>query len=150
MILRRNYKTEQDVVDLSFLSSVDVESLKNLNLLLGCSFFAFTGAFLQEIITIYKGHQRSIKIHKIIIGTIIGLILFMLILGRYVEHINISFGIFANVICGLFGYELFSRSSSLDRLKNTTKDIHDIITNLTGIDDLIDRIFGNKNSTDKK
>ena len=129
---------------------MDTESLKNLNLLFGCFFFAFTGAFLQEIITIYKGNQRSIKVHKMIIGTIIGMILFMLILGRYLNDMNIAFSVFANVICGLFGYELFTRSTSLERLKNTTKDIHEIITNLTGIDDLIDRVFGNKDKRDKK
>ena len=135
---------------MSFLPSMDMDSLKNLNLLFGCFFFAFTGAFLQEIITIYKGNQRSIKVHKMIIGTIIGMILFMLILGRYLNDMNIAFSVFANVICGLFGYEMFTRSTSLERLKNTTKDIHEIITNLTGIDDLIDRVFGSKDTKDKK
>ena len=137
----------QGVIDLSFLPFMDMESLKNLNLLFGCFFFAFTGSFLQEVINIYKGKQRSTKIHKMIIGTIIGMIIFLLILGRYLNELNVAFSVFANVICGLFGYELFTRSTSLERLKNTTKDIHEIITNLTGIDDLIDKIFGNK---DKK
>jgi len=132
------------VISLSFLSIVDVESLKNINLLIGCFFFAFTGAYLQEVSNIYKGKQRVTKIHKVVIGTIIGMGIYLILAARYIRNVGITLSVTINVICGLLGYEIFNRCSSIDNLKKTASDIHDIISNLFGITDYFDKLFGDQ------
>ena len=138
------------MIILSFLPNMDVESLKNINLLIGCFFFAFTGSYLQEISNIYNGKQRVTKIHKVVVGTIFGMVIYLVLAARYIENIGITLSVAINVICGLLGYEIFHRCSTIEGIKKFTRDIRDIISNLLHIFDFIGDIFKDKPDDDKK
>ena len=56
--------------------NLDTNILIGVNSTISCFFFAFAGAFLQEVITIYKNLEYRINLHKILIGTMIGALLF--------------------------------------------------------------------------
>lgn len=138
------------MIILSFLPNVDVESLKNVNLLIGCFFFAFTGSYLQEISNIYNGKQRVTKIHKVVVGTIFGMIIYLVLAARYIENIGVTLSVAINVICGLLGYEIFNRCSTIDGIKKLTQDISDIASNLLHIFDFVGDIFKGDSNKDKK
>ena len=132
------------MIHLSFLPEVDVDTLKNLNLIIGCFFFAFTGAYLQELSNIYNGKQRGTKIHKVVIGTIVGMGIYLLLVYKFIHDLNITISVALNVISGLLGYEVFNRCSTIDGLKRTSSDIGEIVKNLSIIGSYIDKLFGSK------
>ena len=136
------------MINLSFLPELDVESLKNLNLIVGCFFFAFTGSYMQEILNIYRGFQRATRIYKVVIGTIIGMGVYLLLSLHLLKNISIPVMIAINVLTGALGYEVFNQCSSIDNIKKLSADINEIFRNLTGIGDFLSRLFGNNN--DKK
>ena len=136
------------MIHLNFMPEVNVETLKNLNLLIGCFFFAFTGAYLHELNKIYSGKQRATKIHKIVIGTIIGMGLYLVMTYKFIHDLNISIAVALNVVCGLLGYEIFNRCSSIEGLKDTSKDVGDIVKNLSIIGSAIDKWFGSDKEDD--
>lgn len=138
------------MIDLSFVPSLDMESLKNINLLFGCFFFAFTGSYLQEVSNIYKGKQRVTRIHKVVIGTIIGMGLYLIISAKFLTNAGISLSVAINVLCGLLGYEIFNKCSSIDGMKQTAADINEIVGNLFGIKDYLDKLFRSDNDSSKK
>lgn len=138
------------MIMLSFLPELDVGSLKNINLLFGCFFFAFTGSYLQELSNIYNGKQRVTKIHKIVVGTIFGMIIYLVLAARYIENIGITLSVAINVICGLLGYEIFNRCSTINGIKTFTSDLRDIVSNLLHIFDFIGELFKKDNDKDKR
>ena len=136
---------------LNFIPEVDMETLKNINLLIGCFFFAFTGAYLRELNNIYAGRQRDTKIHKVVIGTIVGMGIYLILVYKFIHDLNIIISVALNVICGLLGYEIFNRCSTIDGLKKTSSDVGEIVKNLSVIGSYIDKFFGSKkDQTDDK
>ena len=121
------------MINLSFLPITDVESLKNLNLIIGCFFFAFTGSYMQEILNIYRGFQRSTRIHKVVIGTIIGMGVYLMLALYVLKNVTVPVMIAINVLTGALGYEMFNQCSSINNIKKLSADINEIIRNLTGI-----------------
>ena len=117
-----------------FFPDLDTETLKTLYVIAGCLFFSFTGSYLQELLNIYRGIQRLTRLHKILIGTIIGTLFYMTIVYRYFKDSNITVLVIVNVFSGSIGYEIFRKCSSLDDFKGFANDVHDIIKNLFGID----------------
>lgn len=138
------------MIALSFLASLDTESLKNINLLIGCFFFAFTGSYLQEISNIYNGKQRVTKIHKVVIGTIIGMGFYLFISTYFFKHVGVTLSVALNVLSGLLGYEVFNRCSSIEGLKKTSKDINEIVQNLIGIKISFGKITDSDDDKDDK
>ena len=136
------------MINLSFLPITDVVSLKNLNLIIGCFFFAFTGSYMQEILNIYRGFQRSTRIHKVVIGTIIGMGVYLMLALYVLKNVTVPVMIAINVLTGALGYEIFNQCSSIDNIKKLSADINEIIRNLTGIA----KIFSDdkKDNSDKK
>lgn len=138
------------MIALSFITALDTESLKNINLLIGCFFFAFTGSYLQEISNIYKGKQRVTKIHKVVIGTIIGMGFYLFISAYFFSHVGVTLSVALNVLSGLLGYEVFNRCSSVEGLKSTSKDINEIFQNLLGIKSILGKIADSNDDKDDK
>ncbi len=138
------------MINLSFLPVLDTESLKNINLIIGCFFFSFTGSYIQEIANIYKGKQRSTKIHKVVIGTIIGMGFYLLLVSKFIRNVNISLSVTLNVISGLLGYELFNRTSSIENIKQTTSDINEIFRNLFNIGVSLGKLLGNHDKSNEE
>lgn len=134
------------MINLSFLPITDVESLKNLNLIIGCFFFAFTGSYMQEILNIYRGFQRATRIYKVVIGTIIGMGVYLLLSLYVLKKITVPVMIAINVLTGALGYEMFNQCSSIDNIKKLSADINEIFRNLTGIA----RIFSSDDKKDTK
>ena len=131
---------------MSFLPITDVESLKNLNLIIGCFFFAFTGSYMQEILNIYRGFQRATRIYKVVIGTIIGMGVYLMLSLYVLKRITVPVMIAINVLTGALGYEMFNQCSSIDNIKKLSADINEIFRNLTGIA----RIFSSDDKKDTK
>lgn len=117
--------------------NMDTELLLNINSTISCFFFAFAGAFLQEILTIYKNVEYKISLHKILIGTLIGAILFVFIHTRYFSALKPLESSALNVFCGTIGFEIFIHTSSIDNLKDLANDIHQIIKNFFNLDELL-------------
>lgn len=134
------------MINLSFLPITDVESLKNLNLIIGCFFFAFTGSYMQEILNIYRGFQRATRIYKVVIGTIIGMGVYLMLSLYVLKRITVPVMIAINVLTGALGYEMFNQCSSIDNIKKLSADINEIFRNLTGIA----RIFSSDDKKDTK
>lgn len=116
--------------------TLDTKVLFHINLLIGCFFFSFTGSYIQELLAVYNGIQRTTKIHKLIVGTLIGGVLFFYLSDKYFKDLNVIVTTVANIACGAFGYEVFNRTSSLESLKKTSELIREIIGNLFAIDNL--------------
>ena len=128
---------------------LDTETLKEIHISLGCFFFAFTGSYLQELLNIYRGIQRSTRLHKIIIGTIIGTLLYMTIVYRYFRDLHITLLVIINVFCGSVGYEIFRKCSSIESMKEAARDVNDIFKNILGIDALLEYKKGKDNAKDE-
>ena len=92
----------------------------------------------------YKGNQRDATNYKIIIGTIVGGLLFIIIKDKYFISYDYMSTLIINIFAGTIGYELYNKCSSLEQMKNLAKDIHDIISNILDIDDFL------KNGKQKK
>ena len=105
-----------------FFPDLDTETLKTLYVIAGCLFFSFTGSYLQELLNIYRGIQRLTRLHKILIGTIIGTLFYMTIVYRYFKDSNITVLVIVNVFSGSIGYEIFRKCSSLDDFKGFAND----------------------------
>ena len=80
---------------------------------------------MQEVSNIYKGKQRVTRIHKVVIGTIIGMGLYLIISAKFLTNAGISLSVAINVLCGLLGYEIFNKCSSIDGMKQTAADKRD-------------------------
>ena len=128
---------------------LDTETLKEIHISLGCFFFAFTGGYLQELLNIYRGIQRSTRLHKIVIGTIIGSLLYMTIVYRYFRDLHITLLVIINVFCGSVGYEIFRKCSSIESMKEAARDVNEIFKNILGIDALLEYKKGKDNSKDE-
>lgn len=70
----------------------------------------------------------------------------MTIVYRYFKDSNITVLVIVNVFSGSIGYEIFRKCSSLDDFKGFANDVHDIIKNLFGIDN----VFKSSSSKEEK
>lgn len=111
---------------------------------MGCFFFALTGSYLRELNNIYRGEQRGTKIHKVVIGTIVGMGLYLIFMYKFIHGLNITISVALNVVCGLLGYELFTKLGSIDDIKKLSSDVAEIVKNLSIIGSFLDKIFGSK------
>ena len=131
--------------------NLDTNILIGVNSTISCFFFAFAGAFLQEVITIYKNLEYRINLHKILIGTMIGALLFLALKYYYFNDLGVIESSVINLFCGVIGFEIFLHCSSIDNLKDLANDIHQIIRNIFSLDDLLSKKKdSDKESKDKK
>ena len=130
----------------NLLLLLDTSTLIQLNATLGYFFFAFTGSYIQEILAVYRGTQKRTKMHKIIIGTIIGALLYFILKNRYLTDMDIISSAAINLFCGSLGYEIFSKCSSIENLKKLARDLHDIVANIFGIDEIFKGISKKKDT----
>jgi hypothetical protein len=136
------------VIPLPPIFILDADQLSQLNSIIGCFFFAFTGAYIRETVCMYTGVQKEASLHKIIIGTIIGGALFNGLRDKYFIDFSLISITIINIISGTVGYEVFSKCSSIENIKQLARDIHDIIKSIVGIDDVLDD--KKKDNDDKK
>lgn len=116
---------------------LDTEILQHINYIIGTMFFAFSGSYIQELLSIYRGSQKTIRLHKIIIGTIIGGLLYLVVQNKYFASLGITLTTVINVFSGSIGYEIFNRCSSIENMKKLANDINDIIRNIFGLDSML-------------
>lgn len=136
------------MITLWHLGILDTETLQHINFIMGTIFFAFSGSYIQEVIHVYHGRQRTVKMYKVIIGTVIGGLVYLVVQNNYFSSLGIIATTIINFIFGAVGYELFSRCSSIESLKKLANDINDIIRNITGIDIVLFH-YSNKRNKDK-
>lgn len=127
---------------------LDTEVLQHINYVIGMMFFAFSGSYLQETLAIYRGSQKSTRLHKIIIGTIIGGLIYLVIQNKYFASLGLTLTTVINVFCGSIGYEIFNRCSSIKSISELADDLHKIISNFFGIDSLLKGKDKEKNKED--
>ena len=138
-----------DVITLEHLFILDAQVLQHINYVIGTMFFAFSGSYLQETLAIYRGSQKATRLHKIIIGTVIGGLIYLVVQNKYFSNLSITFTTIINVFCGAVGYEIFNRCSSINSMSELANDIHKIIRNIFGIDSLLNSST-KENDTKKK
>lgn len=125
------------VISLPPILALDTDTLFQINRVIGCFFFAFTGAYIRELLLLYKSVQKETSLYKIIIGTIIGGLLFFIVQAKYLQGLDFISTVGVNMFSGSLGYEIFSKCSSVENIKQLASDVHDIIKSIIGIDDII-------------
>lgn len=113
-------------------------------------FFAFSGSFLQESLAIYQGKQKSTRFHKMVIGTIIGGLIYLIIQNKYFSSLGTTFTTVINVFCGVIGYEIFNKCSSIRSMAELAEDLHKIVFKIFGIDTILKSNKKDKEDLKKK
>lgn len=96
--------------------------------------FVFFGTYLREISLVYIARQQGINRFKIFIGTLIGVILTSGIKEYYLRDMEINSlqMLLPSFMCGMIGYEVFTRIGSIKDIKQLANDIHEIFSILMG------------------
>ena len=116
---------------------LDISLLSHINLIIGAFFFSFSGAYIQELLSIYRGVQKHPKLYKVIIGTAIGAMLYIYIFEKYIGNLGVATTTIINTFSGSVGYEIYNRCNTLEGIKKLATDINDIITSFLGIDSIL-------------
>lgn len=98
--------------------------------------FVFFGTCVREISLIYIARQPGIDRSKIFIGTLIGIMLTSGIKEYYLYDIEVTNlqMLLPSFMCGMIGYEVFTKIGSIKDIKQLANDIHEIFSILMGKD----------------
>lgn len=95
--------------------------------------FVFFGTYVREISLVYTRRQKCTDKFKMFIGTLIGIILTSGIKEYYLKGINVDSMqiILPAFMCGVLGYEVFTRIGSISDIKRLARDLREIVSILT-------------------
>lgn len=99
--------------------------------------FVFFGTCVRELSLVYIGRQNTIDMFKVFIGTLIGIILTSGIKEYYLHDIETTSTqmLLPAFMCGIIGYEVFTRVGSIADIKQLALDVHEIFSILFGKED---------------